>query len=98
MNGAQCAPVCCKYPKDAADLAKGYTTETVAAGNCTMRNGTVEETGCAVKPRPAQPATPIPSKLTRPGTRPAPGPAPAPRPGTTPRPAPKPGQLTRPGR
>lgn len=91
VKGDQCAPVCCKYAKDPADLGKGFNTETVAAGNCTMRKGTVEPDACAAKPRPSGPRpTPQPSRLVRPGSTAPPAPG-----GRKPTPAPG-GRITRP--
>lgn len=97
VQGNQCAAVCCKYAKDPADLAKGYETETVAAGNCTMRKGTIDETACAATPpRPRATPAPAPGRLTRPGTGDR-SPSPAPRPGGGSPAEPKPGRITRPG-
>ena len=85
IKGDQCAPVCCKYATDEADLGKGYTYETVAAGNCTMRKGDAVDKDAegsdakdCVDPKGAE-AT----------TTDAPKPAPVAQPG--------PGRITRPG-
>jgi hypothetical protein len=105
VAGAQCVPVCCKYPEDAADLSKGDAYALVATGNCTLRKGEVVPSGAdtcrdpdvpAARPRPKPSAAPV---TIPPLKRPTPGGA---GPGGT-RPRPRSGGggqgggLTRPG-
>ncbi|MCB9669447.1 MAG: hypothetical protein H6736_23395 [Alphaproteobacteria bacterium] len=73
ISSAECAPVCCKYAKDPADLSKGFTWESVAAANCEMRKGTVESIADGATCR--DPSIPAPRAST---VRPAPPPAPPP--------------------
>lgn len=70
----ECAPVCCKYAKDPADLSAGFQWDTVAAGNCTMRKGTPVELDEGATCRDPD----APKPVARPRTKPAPEPEPEP--------------------
>jgi hypothetical protein len=72
VSGAVCEPVCCRYARDAADVSRGYAFDTVAAGNCTLRGGSVVELDAGQRCQdPSRPSTPR--------MRPRPAPAPPPR-------------------
>ena len=108
VAGPQCVPVCCTYPEDPADLSKGDAHARVAAGNCTLRKGTVVDAGPDTCPEAD--AAPTPEPAARPRPKPKGKPVVIPplkrpggeRGGTRPQPRPRPsggsgGGLTRPG-
>lgn len=73
VSSPECAPVCCKYAKDPADLSEGYVFEEVASGNCDMRKGTLIELEEGATCRdPDKPRAPVTRKAIRPTPPPQP--------------------------